>query len=284
MFATLRGLARGLLDAALPQTCIACGTWIPAESGVACPACRAELLLDLDRPACRRCGRTLPPEAIHPGGCARCRTEHFWNVSGVARAGLYGKRMRSLLVDLKHRGDERNGVFAAELLVAAVRRQAWAAEIECLAPVPMHWLRRLQRPCDHARILAEHVGRRLGLPLVRLVRRVRHTPSQTGLPSKHARFANVRGCFAPAGGLRGLATWPARGTRVRGRTVCIVDNLMLSGATVCEVAKVLRAAGARRVYAAVVARPAAPGDAPTSAGGAIGVDADAEAGPAAPSA
>lgn len=278
MLATLRGLALGLLDAALPQTCVACGTWIPAESGVACPACRAELLADLDRPACGRCGRTLPPAAIHAEGCARCRTEHFWNVSGVARAGLYGTPMRSLLVDLKHRGAERNGAFAAELLVAAVRRQAWAAELDCLAPVPMHWLRRLQRPCDHAWILAEHVGRRLGLPLVRLVRRVRHTPSQTGLPSKHARFANVRGCFAPAGGWRGRLTWPSGRTCVRDRTVCVIDNLMLSGATVCEVAKVLRASGARRVYAAVVARPAAPGDPPGFDGELNAADAETDAG------
>ena len=45
-----------------------------------------------------------------------------------------------------------------------------------------------------------------------------------------------------------------------GKTVCIVDNLMSTGATVTEVSKVLRRAGAKRIYAAVVARPAAPGD------------------------
>jgi adenine/guanine phosphoribosyltransferase-like PRPP-binding protein len=47
--------------------------------------------------------------------------------------------------------------------------------------------------------------------------------------------------------------------------MCIVDNLIVSGATVLEVAKVLRKAGARRIYAVAVARPPSPGDPPSQA-------------------
>jgi ComF family protein len=205
---------------------------------------------------CRRCGRTLPPPALHEGGCARCKSEHYWNVAGVARVGTYPDALRALLVGLKYHGQERAASYLADRLAVALRNCEWLHQVEALVPVPMHWLRRLQRPCDHARLLGEALGQRIGVPVLRLVRRARHSPSQTGVLSKTARFENVRGCFAPR-----RRVWPPWSRpSVAGKTVCIVDNLMMTGATVTEVSKVLRRAGAKRIYAAVVARPASPGD------------------------
>jgi ComF family protein len=249
----LRYVAYHLLDALLPQTCVSCGEWVPAGRGLACESCHDELLTALKRPYCPRCGRTVLPPSIHEDGCTRCRSEHFWNLAGVARVCAYEPAARGAILDLKYRGQERNAEYLADLLAAAIRAWPWAGKLHALVPVPMHWLRRWQRPCDHARLLAEALGQRLKLPVLRCVRRVRHGPSQTGIPSKQQRFENVRGCFGPAGGL-----W----MRVRGRCVCIVDNLMATGATVHEVSKVLRRLGAGPIYAAVIARTAAPGDRP----------------------
>ncbi|MEW6252094.1 MAG: phosphoribosyltransferase family protein, partial [Planctomycetota bacterium] len=209
--------------------------------------------------------------------------EAHWNVAGVARVGAYGEVERRVLLGLKYRGHERNAGVLAEWLAEALARQPWGRELEALVPVPMHWLRRLQRPCDHARVLAEALGRRLNLPVVRLVRRARHSPSQTGMTTKTQRFENVKGCFAPP-----LWWLPAQGpwawrrgrlaARVAGRTVCIIDNLLVTGATVTEVSKVLRRAGARRIYVAVVSRAPSPGDAPAGAPPALVAGADSAAG------
>jgi len=236
---------------------------------LACAACHAVLDGRRRLPYCRRCGRTLPAAAIHTDGCARCRTEAFWNVAAVARAGPYVGGLRDLLLDLKYRGQERNAEYAGDLLADELRGCDWPGTLDALVPVPMHWLRRCQRPCDHARLLAEALSRRLNVPVVRLLRRARHAPSQTRQHGKVARFENVRGCFATRGWWRErlpawlrpwLGWWPA--ADLRGKTVCIVDNLIVAGATVHEVAKMLRKAGVRRVYAAVVARGPAPGDPP----------------------
>jgi ComF family protein len=210
----------------------------------------------LGLPYCQRCGRTLPPPALHDDGCARCKSEPYWNVAGVARVGTYPSALRALLVGLKYHGRERNASYLADLLAATLRQHGWFEKIDAFIPVPMHWLRRLQRPCDHARVLAEALGQRMKVPVLRLVRRARNSPSQTGIASKTARFENVKGCFALP-----RKYWPP-GPRpvVAGKTVCIVDNLMMTGATVTEVSKVLRRAGAKRIYAAVIARPASPGD------------------------
>lgn len=251
---------RALLDAVVPQTCVGCGVWIAADGRAACGRCHAEIAAGLARPYCKRCGRTLPQPAIHERGCARCRAETHWNVAGVARVGVYEPALRGPLVSLKYRGHERNADYLAEWMAVAVRQCGWLDELDALVPVPMHWLRRRQRPCDHAQVLTVALSRRIGVPVTRLVRRAKHTPSQTAITAKSARFENVRGCFAWPRWYQ--PPWPKRD--LRGRTVCVVDNLMMTGATVHEVAKVLRRAGARRIYAVVAARPAAPGDPPAA--------------------
>jgi predicted amidophosphoribosyltransferase len=249
-------VAHGLVDAALPQTCVACNQWLPSGTGVACQACHDQISHVIALAYCSRCGRTLPRSAIHEEGCARCKSERDWNVAGVARVGLYVPAIRALTVGLKYRGHERMAGYMASWLAAALRERGWLPDLEALVPVPMHWLRRAQRPCDHARVLADALGQHLGIPVVQPVQRTKHSPSQIGLTSRLARFENVKGCFGPR---RRYLPWWTR-PDVHGKTVCIVDNLMSTGATIIEVSKVLRRAGAKPIYAAVIARPAAPGD------------------------
>lgn len=201
-------------------------------------------------PACPRCARTAPPYGGHTRGCAACQREEHWNVAGLVRCGPYDEPLADLLTALKYAGHRRNAIYLGRLLADAIRRAAWPDTIQALVPVPMHWRRRLQRPIDHARALAEEAGRNLGVPVrCAAVRRIRHGPSQTSVTSRTQRFENVRGCF-------GASAW----ADVRGQAVCIIDNLVVSGATIHEVAKVLRKAGARRIYAAVVARSVMPGE------------------------
>ncbi len=247
----LRRVLHTLIDAALPQTCVSCGTWIPGDTGLICSECSAAIDAAQDTPACPRCGRSLPQTAIHGHGCARCRSEHFWNISELVRVGRYDNQLRPLLLDLKYRGRERNAEHLADRLAAMLAQRGWVADLDGLVPVPMHWLRRWQRPCDHARVLADAVGRRLGIPTLTAVRRRRYGRSQTRLTTRHERFDNVRGCFD------GI---PQADRLVRGKTVCIIDNLLMTGATVCELSKILRHFGAKRIYAAVIGRPPTPGD------------------------
>jgi ComF family protein len=253
--ATARMLAHETTALIWPRTCVACGDVLPPTARLACDACHDLTLAAMKRPACRRCGRTLAGPAIHADNCAHCRTEQHWNIAGMARVAVYLPALRRVVLDLKYAGHARNAAYLAELLAAAIWQQPWAPRLDALVPVPMHWLRRLQRPCDHAAALAEATGRVLTLPVWQSVRRTRQTPSQVGVRSKTARLNNIRGCFAPR---------PRQHRRLAGRTVCIIDNLVTTGGTICEVAKALRRGGAKRIYAATVVRTAAPGDPPTN--------------------
>ena len=250
-FTPIRALFRILGDAILPQTCAVCGEWIPAGQGMTCPTCHEELAAIRAIPYCGRCGRTMPRVAIDEQGCARCRREPYWNIAGIVRVGAYPPALRPIVTGLKYAGHERNADLAAVLLGNALVQSGWQDRLDGLVPVPMHWLRRWQRPCDHAELLAAALARRTGLAVLRAMRRIRHTPSQTRVHSETQRFQNVKGCFALRRGHEVM---------VAGKRVCIVDNLLATGATICEVSKVLRRAGAKCIYAAVISRTVLSGD------------------------
>lgn len=112
-----------------------------------------------------------------------------------------------------------------------------------LVPVPLARQRRKERGFNQAVELARFVSRRLKAPVVeRALRRGRETVPQ-GQAGPGARARNVKDAFVP-----GRAAW-----RIRGERVVLIDDVVTSGATICECARVLRECGAREVSALCVA-------------------------------
>ena len=113
------------------------------------------------------------------------------------------------------------------------------------APVPLHASKRGERGFNQAELIARAAKKRLPERFEiadGLLKRERPTHSQVGL-TREERVANMRGAFR--------VTDPQR---VKGRTVIVVDDVMTTGTTVSECARVLKKAGAERVSAATVAR------------------------------
>jgi ComF family protein len=237
--------------ALFPDVCAACGDWIPPGGQRLCRPCDGEIAAASAMSYCRRCGRSMPASALHDRGCVRCRTEPFWNVHSVTRVGAYEGALQRMILALKYAGRQHAALVAAERLAAALQRSGRASGVDLLIPVPMHWLRRLQRPIEHAQVLTEALGQLLRVEVYPAARRIRPAPSQTRRSSRAARFENVRNSF----GLRRAAA-----RKLGGRHVCIVDNVVVSGATLHELAKVLRRGGARVISAATIARATMAGD------------------------
>ena len=145
-------------------------------------------------------------------------------------------------------------VFAAAIVDARAQGIGGAADEEALpliVPVPLSDARLRERGYNQAWELARRVARRLGgRAEARLVLRIRDTSHQLALPPD-ARAGNVRGAFAVE---------PRRLAEVRGRSVALVDDVMTTGHTVAEIARVLKQAGATRVEVWVVARTPRPED------------------------
>lgn len=182
------------------------------------------------------------PGFSSPGGCALCRHVRLY-FDTVVTLGAYHGELKQAILRTKHAYAEPLAVALAGLLVELRRGSIEAHQPELVIPMPMHWGRRLVRGINSADALAGEIGRRLGLPVCRrLLRRRRNdTPQRYLRPAE--RYRNVRGAFAVR-----------RTSGLEGRRVLLVDDVLTTGATASEAARMLKRAGAGSVVVAVLAR------------------------------
>jgi ComF family protein len=141
-----------------------------------------------------------------------------------------------LIHSLKYRARLPLAHFFAAALAAQIR-----GPVDLAVAVPLHRQRLAERGFNHAVEIARSLSRQLHIPLALSgVTRLRHTAPQMQLPYPE-RAANIRGAFACA-------------LDLRGRRVAVVDDVMTTGATLNELARVLKRAGAEKVENWIVAR------------------------------
>ncbi len=218
----------------LPTSCSLCGQRLDAGSGL-CPGC----LADLPRPdaACDSCALPL----ARPGLCGGCLQDPP-PVAGVVAPLVYGFPVDRLIGALKFRvGLELARPLSALVCEAARTRP----RPDLLVPVPLHPARLRERGYNQASVLARGIGRLLDLPVSDYVvtRSVHNTP-QAGLDAI-TRRRNVRGGFRVSYALSGVR-------------IALIDDVLTTGATIWELARTLRQAGAADIEAWVCARTPAP--------------------------
>lgn len=113
---------------------------------------------------------------------------------------------------------------------------------DVLTYVPTAPLRTLSRGYDQVALLARAVGKELGVTPYKALRKIHNTPPQSGIRDAARRRANVLGAYR--------AIDPSQ---LRGKRVLLLDDVITTGATVSECARVLLTAGAKEVYCAAVA-------------------------------
>lgn len=213
-----------------------------AAAGLLCAACDADLPR-LSGPRCPRCALESPSGAV----CGRClaREPHY---DATVAALAYRFPADVLVHALKFQGELALAPLLGGLLASAVAA-AQTGRVDAVVPVPLSPRRLAERGGNQAMELARPAARAAGARLdPGMCERVRDTPAQVGLP--HAeRAANVRGAFACP-------------VLVAGLSVAVVDDVMTTGATLEEIARTLKAAGAARVVNWVVARTPPPEDGP----------------------
>jgi ComF family protein len=180
------------------------------------------------------CALPLPSGEV----CGACLAHTPAYDTTVAAYG-YAYPLDAVIAGYKYRGD----LSLAPLLAAALsdETEAEAAEVDAIVPMPLAALRLQERGFNQAHELARYIGhtRRVRV-LASACRKVTDTPAQAELPWKE-RARNVRGAFVCDADFTGLR-------------VAVVDDVMTTGATMNELAKNLKRAGASSVQAWVVAR------------------------------
>jgi ComF family protein len=241
-----RGLAHAALDFLWPRACVACdGGMRAADDGIVCGTCWARLA-QLPWPRCGRCG--------HPTrgrDCAWCATwaPHVRAIRSVAwmPGGTAGRIVHALKYD--------GWTKVAEAMALRMARLTWPADVveerAALVPVPLAATRMRERGYNQSALLARGLAARWGIPLWDdVLERARATEVQARL-TRDERLGNVAGAFRHRAGAS---------SRLRGRHVVLVDDVVTTAATLSACAEALVAGGARIVSCVTFGRARALGD------------------------
>jgi ComF family protein len=240
--------AESLFSVLFPSDCRICHSPLTKISTLpVCEPCLSKIE-PIEGPLCSLCGERILTQRVSPEAqplCGICRRVP----PRFARAVAYGA-YEGTLRDLVHVFKYQHVKSAAPLLASYIA-QAVAGfnspEPLLVVPVPLWTGKRKSRGFNQAEEIARsfvrshRAGTSIQLDATSLVRR-RETMSQTGL-TRHQRQTNLRGAFAVV-----------RRERIRERTILLIDDVITTGATAGECARVLLRAGAKGVCVATVAR------------------------------
>ena len=229
-------------------SCVLCGAAGTRETGPGspgidlCAGCRETL--PANRYGCRRCASPLAGIACMTPLCGGCRA-HPPEFERCLAPFRYAAPLDSLLRGFKYGGKIVFGRVLGQLLAGHVAATALPVRPEVIVPVPLHSARLRERGYNQAVEIARPMSRRLGIPVQpRLCRRVRPTLEQAHLGARDRR-ENVRGAFEVASPVH--------------QHVAIIDDVVTTGSTVSELARILKRAGAETVQVWAVARAAVDG-------------------------
>ena len=223
-----------------PPVCTLCGGRTRAGEYL-CEQCEAKAMR-IVAPFCQRCSEPFEGAITTAFTCANCthRTIYF----DAAVAAYRGRGIvRQIIHDFKYGHQVHLRHLVARWLFAAFNDERLSGRrFDIIVPVPLHPTRRRERGFNQASLIAGLLSARIAIPCKAVLERVRYTTTQTAL-DRAERIENLRNAFR----LR-------KNGDVRGLHVLLIDDVLTTGSTLSECARVLKRAGAISVYAATAAR------------------------------
>lgn len=236
----IQSAAEPLLSLLYPWHCALCAT-DTADGEHLCVACKNKAR-KIDAPFCQTCSQPFSGAIETKFSCANCgdREFHFacavssYRAVGVVREVVHRFKYDRLF-HLRH-------PLADWLAATLSDERILAQRVDCFIPVPLHSRRFREREFNQAEVLARLLAHRTGTPMRDCILRTRYTTTQTRF-DRSERIENLRNAFA----MRHNAD-------VRDLHVVLIDDVLTTGSTLDECARVLRKAGASSVRAITVAR------------------------------
>ena len=182
---------------------------------------------------CPACEKTLP----------YCKTPfHERAEIGACLAPLkYEGIVRDALLNYKFHGSQSRCTGFGDLLAQAAAEH-FGGQFDLVTFVPVSKKRRRERGYDQSYLLARETCRRWDTAPAALLQKTRDNPAQSSLSSREERQKNVAGVYAAV-----------NEEKIRGARILLIDDILTTGATLREAARVLRAAGAQSVICATLA-------------------------------
>lgn len=200
-----------------PEKCVLCGRILEKNEMDLCHKCRVEA-----------------PE------CGISRTKYPFLDSWTALWHYQDKVRRSIL-RYKFYGRRNYAAAYARMLGVKLLKEE-RAELDLITWVPISAKRLKKRGFDQGQLLAENLGEELKIPVTPLLKKIRDNPPQSGIVGHAHRKANVLGAYIMTDS-----------QTLKGKRILLLDDILTTGATAGECARVLLTAGAEEVHLAVIA-------------------------------
>lgn len=215
-----------------PRHCPICHEIVRPKGALICPGCAARVHYVGDA-ACSKCGKPIADAAIEY--CFDCNEQKHHFIRGYALA-VYDEKMRESIRRFKNGGRMEYADWYAAEIWERYGQELSAIRADALVPVPLHYRKEADRGYNQATLIAQRLGRNLGLPvLTHAIERNRYTAAQKYL-GRQARRHNLESGFRPG---RQLVT---------DKKLILVDDIYTTGATADSCSEVLLAAGAKGVW------------------------------------
>ncbi len=203
------------------------------DKGMVCHNCLNYLPL-VKPPLCRHCGRPVKKGASCPFCSNESKLDH-------GRAWLvFMPPSDRLIHHYKYRKKTKLVHLFGRAMALLIRTDPTLKHADIMTPVPLFWWKRLRRGYNQAALLSKIIGQETGIPVKDLLKRVKNTKTQTRL-SESEREKNVLNAFT------------VQMNNIKDQSVLLIDDVLTTGATLNECARVLKQAGAAEVYSCVAA-------------------------------
>jgi ComF family protein len=206
-----------------------------------CPGCNKKLLPD-ENPVCIEClSSILITDEI------RLENEYERNFSSSKIIKDFysrfvfetDKTLQQIIHALKYQKKFKLGIFLGEILSEGIKTRNW--QVDLIVPVPIHHLKKVERGYNQSDYIVKGLSKSLNIPYsTKLIKRIRHTESQTKLNMKQ-RSENVANAFKVT-----------NTKKITEKNILVVDDVCTTGATIQECGKALVNGGAKTVYACSV--------------------------------
>lgn len=218
-----------LLHIIYPPNCVFCTEALEADEvdDMICEACKREIKV-ISAPVCENCGRKI----LVKGKCSSCNSERRSFDSGLAVYIYEGRVRESILRFKRNKGYVYKEFFGRRMAELATDKIKGA---DYICAVPNSKRKKREKGYNQAELLAKELSKELGSEYIDCLSRDIDTPEQSSLKQSE-RKGNVKGVFSFKGKIS-----------IKGKTLVLVDDILTTGSTANECARVLKKAGAREV-------------------------------------
>ena len=232
-----------IINLLYPAQCRACGEKTSSWDQHICENCQKRIKRRLP-PFCVKCGKQISGDPQIQNMCTDCKKEKIYFDHALS-VFHYDGVLKELVHDFKYKKVTSLAAGFADLVVDFMKEYSMAKDTDIILSIPMHPWRLFKREVNASDILAKNIAKRLGRRYsTKILKKIKNTPPQSKLP-RSERINNIKYSFS---------IHKNKETEIKDKNILLVDDLLTTGSTVNECARLLKGASSGRIEVITLAR------------------------------